>query len=112
MSAPSSPDRDTLRAHIALAVNAAVRAGHEILQVYGTEFTVDIKADNTPLTEADRRSCALIESSLEATSLPVLSEEGKQTPYEERGKWEWLWLVDPLDGTKEFVKFLVCGHDQ
>ncbi len=93
-----------IRDLVACAVHAARLAATDILQVYGTEFAVDTKEDRSPLTEADRRSSAVIESTLQSTDLPVLGEEGRQIPYGERSGWEWFWLVDPLDGTKEFVK--------
>jgi 3'(2'), 5'-bisphosphate nucleotidase len=89
---------------MATAVAAAQRAAVAILQVYGTAFTVEQKEDRSPLTEADRRSTHIIESTLAPLGLPVLSEEGRSIPYEERSQWQWYWLVDPLDGTKEFVK--------
>mgnify|MGYP000285962357 FL=1 len=81
-------------------------AGDEILDVYGTEFSVDIKADNSPLTQADQRGNDVIVARLEAEypDIPIISEETKATEYAERKDWEWFWLVDPLDGTKEFVK--------
>ena len=86
------------------AVRAAFAAGQEILAVYGTAFSVQHKADHSPLTEADERAHAAIVSALAPTGLPVLSEEGGTTPARERQAWERYWLVDPLDGTKEFVK--------
>lgn len=81
-------------------------AGDEILEVYGTEFSVDIKEDNSPLTQADQRGNDVIVARLEAEypDIPIISEETKATEYDERKDWEWFWLVDPLDGTKEFVK--------
>ncbi len=81
-------------------------AGRAILEVYGTEFSVDVKEDKSPLTEADRRSNAVIVSALEEAwpDVPILSEETRQAPFEERKDWEWFWLVDPMDGTKEFIK--------
>ncbi len=89
---------------IAAAATAGCRAGAAILDIYGTEFSVEQKEDRSPLTEADMRSTRIIERALADTGLPMLSEEGRQTPYAERAGWEWYWLVDPLDGTKEFVK--------
>ena len=82
--------------------------GRVILDVYNTDFAVEHKSDASPLTEADRRSHELIAAGLAdcpvgGRSLPVLSEEGRQTPYAERKDWERYWLVDPLDGTREFV---------
>ena len=81
-------------------------AGDEILEVYGTEFTVDVKEDKSPLTEADRRGNDIIVARLEAEypDIPIISEETKATDYADRKDWEWFWLVDPLDGTKEFIK--------
>ncbi len=87
------------------AINAAIEAGKQICDVYNSQdFQVETKQDNTPLTLADRRSHQTIARFLETTGLPILSEEGKDIPYEQRKKWERFWLVDPLDGTKEFIK--------
>ncbi len=89
------------------AVRAALLAGKDILNIYddaGADFAVEHKADNSPLTVADRRSHARIAGELEATAIPVLSEEGRLTDYGIRKGWKTLWVVDPLDGTKEFIK--------
>lgn len=86
------------------AVDAAVWAGAAILEVYGTDFGVDIKADRSPLTRADLAAHAVIRDRLRATALPLLSEEGRDIPFDERRGWGRFWMVDPLDGTKEFVK--------
>ncbi len=86
------------------AIKGAYEGGLEILEVYGTEFTVDVKEDKSPLTEADRRAHNKIMEYLEDTGIPILSEEGKHLSYEDRKGWGQFWLVDPLDGTKEFVK--------
>jgi len=85
------------------AINAAIDAGKEILTVYSTDFQVENKADKSPLTEADKRAHAAIVNKLKNTNLPILSEEGKSIPYEERKAWNQFWMVDPLDGTKEFI---------
>ena len=90
-----------------LAVAAAIRAGEAIMEVYTSptaNWEVERKADNSPLTLADRRSHAVIAPALAETGIPVLSEEGAHLPYEERKAWRQLWIVDPLDGTKEFIK--------
>lgn len=87
-----------------LAIEAAVAAGAEILAVYDSDFAVEHKADKSPLTLADKRGHLKIMSYLEKTDYPILSEEGKHLHYEERKSWSRFWLVDPLDGTKEFVK--------
>lgn len=86
------------------AIKGAYLGGLEILEVYGTEFTVDVKEDKSPLTEADRRAHIKIMEFLDGTGIPVLSEEGKHLSFDERKVWKEFWLVDPLDGTKEFVK--------
>jgi len=99
MSAPAIQDLLTL------AVRAALDAGREILDVYsGADFGVETKADRTPLTIADRRAHRVISDGLAASDLPVLSEEGRNIHYEERRVWTTFWMVDPLDGTKEFIK--------
>ncbi len=84
----------------------AVDAGKEILDVYENEFEVDIKDDGSPLTIADRRAHELIQSQLQElnSAIPVLSEESSPEVFEQRMQWTKFWLVDPLDGTKEFVK--------
>lgn len=86
--------------------SVARRAGAMILEVYGTEFSVDIKADQSPLTEADRRSNQVIVDGLreDYPDVPLISEELAEVDYEERKDWPWFWLIDPLDGTKEFIK--------
>jgi len=87
-----------------MAVRAALVAGEEILDVYGREFTVELKEDRSPLTEADKRANQKITELLTPAGLPVMSEEGRSIPFEERSEWKTLWIVDPLDGTKEFIK--------
>lgn len=86
------------------AIDAALQGGKEILEVYNSDFAVEHKDDKSPLTEADKRAHNKIVEVLEDTNLPLLSEEGKDIPYEERSEWDEFWMVDPLDGTKEFVK--------
>ena len=87
------------------AISAALKAAKEILEVYNTEdFKIKIKEDKSPLTLADQKAHQVICQMLERTNLPILSEEGKDIDYETRRKWEYFWLVDPLDGTKEFIK--------
>jgi 3'(2'), 5'-bisphosphate nucleotidase len=84
----------------------AKEAGNAILEVYRTEFAVESKEDRSPLTLADTRSHQIIAQGLMSRypDIPVLSEEGKEIPYETRRNWPRFWLVDPLDGTKEFIK--------
>lgn len=85
------------------AVKVSITAGKAILKVYHSGFSVSSKADDSPLTQADMESHALISEALSVTGLPVLSEEGRDIPWEQRKSWSSFWLVDPLDGTKEFV---------
>jgi 3'(2'), 5'-bisphosphate nucleotidase len=83
----------------------ARQAGAAILEVYAGQFEVTDKEDQSPLTMADLRAHEIITSGLREidASIPVLSEEGSAIPYEERSAWSRYWLVDPLDGTREFV---------
>ena len=85
-------------------INAALKGGEEILEVYNSDFAVETKDDQSPLTEADKRAHNAIMDELKSTGLPVLSEEGKKMDYDERKNWKQFWMVDPLDGTKEFIK--------
>jgi 3'(2'), 5'-bisphosphate nucleotidase len=90
---------------LTLAVKAALEAGKEINEVYKqADFEIESKEDESPLTLADRKSHDIINQYLSGNQWPLLSEEGKDIPYEERKNWEYFWLVDPLDGTKEFIK--------
>jgi len=94
---------------LAKVIKISKEAGQKILEVYNdyNSFTqIDMKANNSPLTLADKVSNELISKRLHEISpeIPILSEEGKEMPYEERSKWSSFWLVDPLDGTKEFIK--------
>ena len=88
------------------ALIAAKKAGEAILSVYQEQIDVRYKDDKSPLTLADERAHSIVLQHLSIGSLkemPVLSEEGKHTSYDERKSWEYFWLVDPLDGTKEFI---------
>jgi len=88
-----------------IVLEACDRACAEIMTVYNSpDFEAQWKEDNSPLTSADRKSHAVIDAYLLTTDIPIISEEGQQTPYEERREWPYFWLVDPLDGTKEFMK--------
>ena len=81
-------------------------AGEKILEIYNTEFSVEEKDDKSPLTAADMASHTAIVAGLESMTpdIPVLSEESAKIPFEERSAWQTYWLIDPLDGTKEFIK--------
>ena len=90
-----------------IALSAAVEAGEAIMKIYthpDLDWEVERKADNSPLTLADRRSHAVIAQALDMTPYPLLSEEGSHEDYAVRKQWETLWICDPLDGTKEFIK--------
>lgn len=89
------------------AITAALKAGEEILSIYNdpaSDFEIEHKSDHSPLTIADRRSNEIIMEYLKNTPYPVISEENKTIDYEIRRHWHTLWIVDPLDGTKEFIK--------
>jgi len=86
------------------AIEAALDAGREILSVYDTDFSVEHKEDQSPLTLADKKAHQVITSRLALFQIPILSEEGRGIDFNERKNWEQLWIVDPLDGTKEFIK--------
>jgi 3''-Phosphoadenosine 5''-phosphosulfate (PAPS) 3''-phosphatase len=87
-------------------IDIANLAGDAIMSIYNTDFDYELKDDNSPLTEADLASNNIIMKRLEALtpSIPIISEESCNIPFKERSKWKDYWLVDPLDGTKEFLK--------
>ena len=90
-----------------IAIKAALTAGKEILAIYTDptqDFEIERKSDNSPLTKADKAAHKAIVDILNETGTPILSEEGAKIPYSERKNWNTLWIVDPLDGTKEFIK--------
>ncbi len=98
-------DANEDRKNLELAIYAAVRAGARILEVYGrSEVHTEYKADNSPLTEADTASHQILTDILSSSHLPILSEEGENQEDIERLSWERFWMIDPLDGTKEFLK--------
>ena len=84
----------------------AKKAGDAIMEIYVKDFDIEYKEDTSPLTEADKKANEIIVEGLNALSiiLPILSEEGRDIPFDERKDWEYFWMVDPLDGTKEFIK--------
>lgn len=88
-----------------IAQKAAQKASSEILKIYESgDFSVESKSDNSPLTLADKASHHAIVNELVKTDIPILSEEGKEILYHDRKNWEYFWMIDPLDGTKEFIK--------
>jgi 3'(2'), 5'-bisphosphate nucleotidase len=94
-----------LSQNLKIAIDASIKAGKKILEIYDSNnFSIDYKSDDSPLTLADKASNRIIESALRATNIPVLSEEGAAINYKDRKDLSKLWIVDPLDGTKEFIK--------
>ena len=88
-----------------IAIDAALQAAKKIVEIYQSDdFDIQLKSNDSPLTKADIASHNIIESYLKETQIPILSEEGKDIPYDIRKKWSRLWIVDPIDGTKEFIK--------
>jgi len=87
-------------------ITTSILAGEKIIEVYQSDFAVENKEDNSPLTLADKKSHQTIVENLAQNhpDIPVISEEGASIPYGERRDWDYYWLIDPLDGTKEFVK--------
>ena len=99
-----SMDTTEIKVLLLDAIEAAIEAGKEILEVYENTFEVEYKDDKSPLTLADKKAHNVIVKKLKVTGIPILSEEGREVPYGERSMWSNLWIVDPLDGTKEFIK--------
>ena len=94
-----------LESLLEVAKRASFSAGIEILKIYESgDFSIEAKSDDSPLTLADKAAHDKIVSFLKDTEIPILSEEGRDISFEERSEWEYFWLVDPLDGTKEFIK--------
>lgn len=92
---------------IDIAIQAAIAGSNEIMKIYNdpkADFSVERKSDNSPLTIADKKSHSIIKQILQATNYPILSEEGTNYTFKERKEWDTFWMVDPLDGTKEFIK--------
>ncbi|BDY13548.1 3'(2'),5'-bisphosphate nucleotidase CysQ [Hydrogenimonas cancrithermarum] len=97
-------------------ITIALEAGEAVMEIYEKDFEVGYKEDKSPLTEADKKAHEIISEGLskigtrstehgtQISALPILSEEGRDIPYEERKEWEHYWCIDPIDGTKEFIK--------
>ena len=87
-----------------LALNAGLKAGQAIMEVYRDgNFNTTLKEDKSPVTRADHLAHKIISEKLLPTGIPILSEEGREIAWSERSAWKSFWLVDPLDGTKEFI---------
>ncbi|MEG1634185.1 MAG: 3'(2'),5'-bisphosphate nucleotidase CysQ [Rikenellaceae bacterium] len=96
-----------MQRELEIAIKAALSAAGRIMKVYNdplSDFMIERKSDNSPLTIADKLSHAIIVEALEPLLIPILSEEGASTAYAIRKNWNQLWIVDPIDGTKEFIK--------
>lgn len=96
--------KTTMKSYLSTAIEAALAAGTEILKIYESDFKVEVKKDDSPLTIADKNANDIIISFLKSTEIPIISEEIKELDYSERKDWTQCWIVDPLDGTKEFIK--------
>lgn len=98
-------EREQIDYLLANAYNAAIRAGKRILEIYNSDdLGVNLKSDGTTSTKADRDAHAIIKHYLGQTRIPILSEEGRNLLFEERGTWDLFWMVDPLDGSREFLR--------
>lgn len=86
------------------AIEAAIEASEAILKIYKAGFQQVIKQDGSPVTEADHAASACIEKILQPLGIPITGEETVKAPFEERQLWQQCWCIDPLDGTKEFIK--------
>lgn len=90
--------------HYLKAMETSVLAANEIMRIYQTSFFKNFKSDGSPVTEADTASSDIIINNLEQLGIPIICEEDHAAPYEIRKNWSEVWLVDPLDGTKEFIR--------
>ncbi len=90
--------------NLKIAVKAAIDAGRAIMKFYDSNIEFELKPDQSPITEADKEANEVINFYLNQTGIPVISEENKEVNYSDRKKWNICWVVDPLDGTKEFIK--------
>ena len=93
-----------LNSYLQTAITAALEAGEKIMEIYDAVIEVEYKDDKSPLTEADKQANDIINTYLTKTEFPIISEENKQTEYTVRRTWNTCWVVDPVDGTKEFIK--------
>jgi 3'(2'), 5'-bisphosphate nucleotidase len=105
-------NNEQLLEHLTLALQGAVAASEAIMTIYQQDYSADFKADGSPVTSADLASNEVLHHFLEQTGIPLITEESVHAPFDQRENWEYVWCVDPLDGTKEFVKkndeFAVC----
>ncbi|MEY3424786.1 MAG: 3(2),5-bisphosphate nucleotidase, partial [Bacteroidota bacterium] len=93
-----------LKSEYLTALRAAVEASEKIMEIYLNGFETEFKLDGSPVTQADLAASTIIDSYLETTGIPITSEESIKIDYNIRKEWKESWCVDPLDGTREFVK--------
>lgn len=98
--------------HLTIALKASISASAAIMDIYSNDFHPSYKTDGSPVTVADLASSEILMAELQKTNIPIISEEVEKTSFQERQFWESVWIVDPLDGTKEFIRrndeFVIC----
>ena len=101
-----------LKTFIPTIIKTLETASNKIMEVYALDFDIEIKQDNSPVTIADKQSSEILVNGLKELNIPIISEEEKIPKYDIRKSYNYLWLIDPLDGTKEFIKkndqFCIC----
>lgn len=93
-----------LASHFKVALKASVDASLEIMRIYNTAFETVLKEDGSPVTNADIAASRIIQKALQTTGIAMIGEELDKNSYANRSEWKQVWIVDPLDGTKEFIK--------
>lgn len=99
-----STQKEEIHQLLKIAIEASLVAGQKIMEVYDQNYEIIEKSDSSPLTVADQNSNQIINEYLIKTEIPIISEENKEIDYAERKTWNAFWIVDPVDGTKEFIK--------
>lgn len=101
-----------IQTFIPIVLQACVEASEAVMKIYQTDFDPTLKSDGSPVTKADILSNSIIKTALEKTGIPTIMEESINSPFETRKTWDRVWIIDPLDGTKEFIKkngeFAIC----
>lgn len=101
-----------LPSHLKLAIEGSIQAAKAIMDIYSSEYESTYKSDGSPVTTADFTSSSILMEYLNQTKIPVISEELDKANYATRKAWDLVWIVDPLDGTKEFIRrngeFVIC----
>ena len=99
-----NPDINIFRSLFIRAFRAAIHAGKSVLEIMNSNYEIAMKSDNSPISSADITADAIIKKHLIPTRIPILSEEGRDMQYDERKSWDIFWIVDPLDGTRQFIE--------